>query len=144
MIWQHEKKAMNRLSAIEVPLLTVHIVRNEYIFFSIRYDTRLISPSLSITWQLLFNKLCLNCCFGKKGQPVSSLFHIPTGFSHSSGHAGLRGSSTDGETVYWNCLPLCTMGRKTWWHRDPHVQNYAVCGDGLAKINMIYHFYAPG
>ena len=41
----------------------------------------------------------------------------------------------------WNCQALCTMGRKTWWHGVPHEQN---CGDNLAKINMIYHFYAPG
>ena len=75
----------------------------------------------------------------------SSLFHIPTGFVHNSGHAaGLRGFSTDRETVYQNCLPLCMMGRKTWWHGDAHVQNYDACGDDLARINMIYHFYAPG
>ena len=50
--------------------------------------------------------------FGKEGQPVSSLFHIPTGFAHSSEHAGaLRGFLTDRETVYQNCLPLCTMGK---------------------------------
>ena len=36
------------------------------------------------------------------------------------------------------------MGRKTWRHGVPHKQNCAVCGDNLAKINMIYHFYAPG
>ena len=34
------------------------------------------------------------------------------------------------------------MGRKTWRHGDPHEQNHAVCGDYLAKVNMIYHFYA--
>ena len=40
-------------------------------------------------------------------QPVSSSFHIPTGFAHNSGHAGgLRGFSTDRETVYRNCLPM--------------------------------------
>ena len=105
------------------------------------YDTGLISPSLSLTWQLVFYTLCLNRCFGKKGQPVSNLFHIPTGFTHKAGHAvGLRGFSTDRETVYRNCLP----GRKTWRHGDPHAQNYAVCGDDLARINMIYHFYSPG
>ena len=82
--------------------------------------------------------LCLNRCFGKKGQPVSSLFHIPTGFAHNCENAGgLRGFSTDRETVYWNCLPLCTMGRKTWRNGDPHALNYAVCGDDLAIINMI-------
>ena len=43
-----------------------------------------------------------------------------------------------------NCQTLCTMGRKTWRHGVPHEQNCAVCGDNLAKINMIYHFYAPG
>ena len=60
-------------------------------------------------------------------------------------HAGgLRGFSTDRETVYRNCLPLCTMGRKTWRQGDPHAQNYAVRGDDLARIDMIYHFYAPG
>ena len=32
-------------------------------------------------WQLVFNTLCLNRCFGKKGQPVSSLLHISTGFA---------------------------------------------------------------
>ena len=37
-----------------------------------------------------------------------------------------------------------TMGWKTWRHGDPHAQNYAVCSDDLARINMIYHFYAPG
>ena len=43
----------------------------------------------------MFNRLCLKRCFGKKGQPVSSLFHIPFGFANSSGHAGgLRGFST--------------------------------------------------
>ena len=36
------------------------------------------------------------------------------------------------------------MGRKTWRHGVPHEQNCAVCGDDLAKINMIYHIYAPG
>ena len=36
------------------------------------------------------------------------------------------------------------MGRKTWRHGVPHEQNCAVCGNNLAKINMIYHFYAPG
>ena len=36
-----------------------------------------------------------------------------------------------------------TMGWKTWRHGDPHAQNYAVCSDDLARINMIYHFYAP-
>ena len=35
-----------------------------------------------------------------------------------------------------------TMGWKTWRHGDPHAQNYAVCLDDLARINMIYHFYA--
>ena len=35
------------------------------------------------------------------------------------------------------------MGRKTWRQGDPHAQNYAVCGDDLARINVIYHFYAP-
>ena len=71
----------------------LHNVRSEYIFFSVRYDTGLISPSLSLTWQLVFYTLCLNRCFGKKGQPVSSLFHIPTGFAHNAGHAvGLRPS----------------------------------------------------
>ena len=35
-----------------------------------------------------------------------------------------------------------TMGWKTWRHGDPHAQNYAVCSDDLARINMIYHFYA--
>ena len=82
--------------------------------------------------------LCLNRCFDKKGQPFSSLFHIPTGFAHNSGHAGgLRGFSsfsTDRETVYQNCLPLCMMGRKTWRHGDPHAQNYDICGDNLAGI----------
>ena len=108
--------------------------------FSFRFGM-IISPSLSLTWQLVFYTLCLNRCFGKKGQPVSSLFHIPTGFAHNAGHAvGLRGFSTDRETVYQNCLP----GRKTWRHGDPHAQNYAVCGDDLARINTIYHFYAPG
>ena len=29
-----------------------------------------------------------------------------------------------------------------WRHGDPHSQNYAVCSDDLARINMIYHFYA--
>ena len=38
----------------------------------------------------------------------------------------------------------CTMGRKTWRHGDPRAQNYAFCSDDLARINMIYHFYAPG
>ena len=56
----------------------------------------------------------------------------------------MHGFSTDHETVYQNCLPLCTMRRKTWQHGDPHKQNCAVCGHNLAKINMIYHFYAPG
>ena len=51
---------------------------------------------------------------------------------------------TDRETVYRNCQALCTMGRKTWRYGVPHEQNCAVCGDNLAKINMIYHFYAPG
>ena len=37
----------------------------------------------------------------------------------------------------------CTMGRKTWPHEDPHAQNYAVCSDDLARINLIDHFYAP-
>ena len=55
-----------------------------------------------------------------------------------------RFGKTDRETVYRNCQALCTMGRKTWRHRVPHEQNCAVCGDNLAKINMIYHFYAPG
>ena len=78
-------------------------------------------------------------------QPISSLFHIPTGFTHNSGHAGgLRSFSTDRETVYRNCLPLCTMGRKTWRHGEPHAQNCDFCGDDLARINMIDHFYAPG
>ena len=36
-----------------------------------------------------------------------------------------------------------TMGWKTWRHGDPHAQNYTVCSDDLARINMIYHFYAP-
>ena len=35
------------------------------------------------------------------------------------------------------------MGWKTWRHGDPHAQNYAVCSDDLARINMIYHFYVP-
>ena len=39
-------------------------------------------------------------------------------------------------------LSLRTMGRKTWRHGDQHEQNHAVCGDNLAKINMIYRFYA--
>ena len=84
----------------------------------------------------------------KKGQPVSSLFHIPTGFAHNSGLVdGLRGFPTDRETVYRNWpilsyLSLSTMGRKTWQNGDPHEQNHAVCGDNLAKINVIYHFYA--
>ena len=55
-----------------------------------------------------------------------------------------RFGKTDRETVYLNCQALCTMGRKTWRHGVPHEQNCAVCGDNLAKINMIYHFYAPG
>ena len=55
-----------------------------------------------------------------------------------------RFGKTDRETVYRNCQALCTMGRKTWRHGVPHEQNCAVCGDNLAKINMIYHFYAPG
>ena len=55
---------------------------------------------------------------------------------------GLRGFSIDRETVYRNCLPLRTMGKKTWRHRDPHEQNHAVRGDYLAKVNMIYNFYA--
>ena len=57
----------------------------------------------------------------------------------------LKGSfgKTDRETVYRNCQALCTMGRKTWRHGVSHEQN-CVCGDNLAKINMIYHFYAPG
>ena len=55
-----------------------------------------------------------------------------------------RFGKTDRETVYRNCQALCTMGRKTWRHGVPHKQNCAVCGDNLAKINMIYHFYAPG
>ena len=55
-----------------------------------------------------------------------------------------RFGKTDRETVYWNCQALCTMGRKTWRHGVPYEQNCAVCGDNLAKINMIYHFYAPG
>ena len=43
------------------------------------------------------------------------------GFAHNYEHAGgLRGFSTDRETVYRNCLPLCTMGRKTWRQGDPH------------------------
>ena len=37
-----------------------------------------------------------------------------------------------------------TMGWITWRYGDPHAQNYAVCSDDLARINMIYHFYAPG
>ena len=55
-----------------------------------------------------------------------------------------RFGKTDHETVYRNCQALCTMGRKTWRHGVPHEQNCAVCGYNLAKINMIYHFYAPG
>ena len=55
-----------------------------------------------------------------------------------------RFGKTDRETVYRNCHALCTMGRKTWRHGVPHKQNCAVCDDNLAKINMIYHFYAPG
>ena len=55
-----------------------------------------------------------------------------------------RFGKTDRETVYRYCQPLCTMGRKTWRQGVPHEQNCAVCGDNLAKINMIYHFYAPG
>ena len=55
-----------------------------------------------------------------------------------------RFGKTDRETVYRNCQALCTMGRKTWRHGIPQEQNCAVCGDNLAKINMIYHFYAPG
>ena len=74
-----------------------------------------------------------------------SLFHIPTGFAHNSGHAGcLRAFLTDCETVYQNCIPMHTVGWKTWRHGDPHVQNCVVCSDDLARINMIYHFYAPG
>ena len=48
------------------------------------------------------------------------------------------------EMVNRNCQALCTMGRKTRRHGVPHEQNCAVCGDNLAKINMIYHFCAPG
>ena len=55
-----------------------------------------------------------------------------------------RFGKTDLETVYRNCQAQCTMGRKTWRHGVPHEQNCAVCGDNLAKINMTYHFYAPG
>ena len=55
-----------------------------------------------------------------------------------------RFGKTVRETVYRNCQALCTMGRKTWRHGVPHEQNCAICGDNLAKINMIYHFYAPG
>ena len=36
------------------------------------------------------------------------------------------------------------MGWKTWRLGDQHAQNYAVCSNDLARINMIYHFYAPG
>ena len=83
--------------------------------------------------------------FGQERQTVSIVFHIPIGFAHSSVWAGgLCGFSTDHETVYRNCLLLCKMGRKTWLHGDSHGQNYAVCGSNLAKINMIYHSYAPG
>ena len=34
-----------------------------------------------------------------------------------------------------------TMGWKTWRHGDP--RRSTVCSDDLARINMIYHFYAP-
>ena len=135
------RKKKPQVGCFQLTCHCLHNVRSELIFFSARYDTGLISPSLSLTWQLVFYTLCLNRCFGKKGQPVSSLFHISTGFVHNAGHAvGLRGFSTDRETVYRNC----PLGRKTWRHGDPHAQNYAVCGDDLARINMIYHFYAPG
>ena len=67
-------------------------------------------------WYTMFVGPCLNGRFGKR----------------------------DRETVYRNCQALCTMGRKTWRHGVPHEQNCAVCGDNLAKINIIYHFYAPG
>ena len=97
-------------------------------------------------WQLVFNTLFLNRCFGgKKGQSVlvcstsqlvSRIIRPPhDNYEHAG---GLRGFWTDRETVYRNCLPLCTMGRKTWRHEDPHAQNYAVCSDDLARINMIY------
>ena len=47
----------------------------------------------------------------------------------------------------WNSLPELSThahnGMETWRHGDPHAQNYAVCNDDLARINMIYHFYAP-
>ena len=132
--WYDNTKKKPWVGCLQLTCHCLHIVRNG-----------LRSPSLSLTRQLAFNTLCLNRWFGKKGQPVSSLFHIQTGFAHNSGHAGgLRGFSTDRETAYRNCLPLCTMGRKTWRHGDPHPQNYDVCGDDLARINMIYHFYAPG
>ena len=39
--------------------------------------------------------------FWQERQPVSSQFHIPTGFAHRSIHiGGLRGLLTDRETVY--------------------------------------------
>ena len=139
-----KKKAMSWLFATDVPLLTHRWKWIDFLFGSVRYRVNVSVVVVNI-WQLVFNTLCLNGHFGKKEQPVSSPFHIPNGFAHNSGHVGgLRGFLTDRETVYRNCLPMRTMGRKTWWHGDPHAQNYTICSDDLARINMIYHFYTPG
>ena len=48
----------------------------------------------------------------------------------------------------WNGLPELSSamhdGKENMAARSSHEQNCAVCGDNLAKINMIYHFYALG
>ena len=48
----------------------------------------------------------------------------------------------------WNSLPELSSamhdGKENMAHGDPHERSCAVCGDNLAKINMIYHFYGSG
>ena len=47
-------------------------------------------------WYIMFAPL-----FCQERQPVSSVFHIPTGFMHSSARdGGQHGFSTDRETIY--------------------------------------------
>ena len=55
--WYDNTKKSHELFVCNWSCHCLHIIRNKQIFFSIRYNTGLISPSLSLTRQLVFNML---------------------------------------------------------------------------------------
>ena len=141
--WYDNTKKKSRVGYLQLTCHCLHIVRNEYIFLfgSVWYRIDISVFVMNMTTLIYLIHYVWTVVLARKGSLflVCSTSQLVSRIILNT----LVACVVSRQIVYRNCLPLCTMGRKTWQHGDPHAQNYAVCGDDLARIKRIYHFYAP-